>query len=61
MKLNNRVDDGQQSFHGVLVRRSNPSPSSHDTNSGVDPGEHPDLAISVLWQVQVSHYVEKVR
>jgi glutathione S-transferase len=33
----------------------------HDALSTVDPGDHPDLVVPVLWQVQVSHYVEKVR
>jgi glutathione S-transferase len=32
-----------------------------DAPSTVDPGDHPDLIVPVLWQVQVSHYVEKVR
>jgi glutathione S-transferase len=32
-----------------------------DVLSTVDPGDHPDLSVPVLWQVQVSHYVEKVR
>jgi glutathione S-transferase len=32
-----------------------------DGLSTADPGDHRDLSVPVLWQVQVSHYVEKVR
>jgi glutathione S-transferase len=35
--------------------------NGHDAPSAVDPGDHSDLSVPVLWQVQVSHYVEKVR
>jgi glutathione S-transferase len=34
---------------------------SHATQAAVDPSEHPKLVVPVLWQLEISHYNEKVR
>jgi glutathione S-transferase len=32
-----------------------------DVQTVIEPGDHPDAVVPVLWQLQISHYVEKVR
>jgi glutathione S-transferase len=32
-----------------------------DVQTVIDPGDYPDAVAPVLWQLQISHYVEKVR
>jgi glutathione S-transferase len=34
---------------------------SHATQAAVDSSEHPKLVVPVLWQLEISHYNEKVR
>jgi glutathione S-transferase len=34
---------------------------SHVTQTTVDPSDRADVVVPVLWQLQISHYVEKVR
>jgi glutathione S-transferase len=34
---------------------------THISRTTIDPGAHRDLAVPVLWQLEISHYVEKVR
>ena len=46
----------------VRAAMSHTTPTtSHGTQPPVGPSDHPDIAIPVLWQLQISHYVEKVR
>jgi glutathione S-transferase len=35
--------------------------TTHGAQPSTDPSDHPDRVIPVLWQLQLSHYVEKVR
>jgi len=34
---------------------------THHSRTPIDPSNHPDPAVPVLWQLEISHYVEKVR
>lgn len=44
-----------------------PEPRPHrdgrrpDVQTDIEPGDHPDAVVPMLWQLQISHYVEKVR
>jgi glutathione S-transferase len=38
-----------------------PHRSAHHGPTVTEPGDHADPAVPVLWQLQISHYVEKVR
>lgn len=41
--------------------RTHPAHMSDVTHTHVEPSDHPDVPVPVLWQLQISHYVEKVR
>ena len=46
---------------GGEPRRVHPGQLSPDTEATVDSSDREDLVLPVLWQLQISHYVEKVR
>ena len=52
-----RVEAAQGVGHASSLGRRH----LYRTQSTVDLRDHPDPVVAVLWQVQVSHYVEKVR
>jgi glutathione S-transferase len=46
---------------GAEPGHTHPGRMSDVTQTHVEPSDHPDVVVPVLWQLQISHYVEKVR
>jgi glutathione S-transferase len=62
MTLNDRVVEPPDKGHDVVARQSShPDRDSHGTKATIDPSDHPNPVLPVLWQLEISHYVEKVR